>query len=85
MPWRRYDDDRTIAIDVVAFRKSEVWPVFEPIFFISYTGKRLAELSPSALPDELALLRRHSHGHVWKIGQAADVVPMRVGQKDGAQ
>jgi hypothetical protein len=42
-------------------------------------------LPVSALPDEFALLWRHPHGHVWKVGQAADVVPMRMGQKDGAQ
>ena len=82
---RRYDDDRTIAIHVVAFRKSEVRAPFEPILFISYAGKRFAELSAPALPDELALLRRHPYGHIWKVGQAADVVPMRMGQKNSAQ
>jgi len=81
--WRGDNDDRAITVDVVAARKSEIRTAFEPILLVSNTGERLAELPVSTFTDELAFLRCHPHGHTRKIGQAADVVPMGMGQKNG--
>src|SRR5262249_6335182 len=39
----------------------------------------------AAFSDELVLLRRHPHRHARKVRHAADVVPMRMRQKNGAE
>ena len=81
--WRGYNYDRAITVEVVAVRKSELRARFEPILLISYAGKESAKPKAITFPDELGFLRCHPHRHAWKVGQAADVVPMRMGQKNG--
>src|SRR5215469_6789700 len=85
MTRRGYNHDRAVTVDVVALRKSEVWATFEPVFFVPYARKEFAKVHCPTLPDELVFLRRQPHGHAWKVGQAADVVPVRVGHKNGTQ
>ena len=83
MTWRGYNYDRAITVEVVAVRKSELRARFEPILLISYAGKEPAKIHVTAFPDELAFLGCHPHRRAWEVGQAADVVPVRVGQKNG--
>ena len=83
--WRGYNYDRAITVEVVAVRKSELRARFEPILLISYAGKESAKPKAITFPDELGFLRCHPHRHAWKVGQAADVVPMRMGQKNSTQ
>jgi hypothetical protein len=82
--WRGYNYDRAITVDVMAVRKSEVRAPFETILLISYAGEGFAKLPVSTFTDELSFLRCDPHGHARKVGQAADVVPMRMGEKNGA-
>ena len=76
--------DRAIT-DVVACRKSEVRAAFETVLLISYAGKEPAKIHLSALLDGLVFLGCHSYGDAGKIRQSTDVVPMRMGQKNGTQ
>jgi hypothetical protein len=82
---RRYNNDRTVTVDVVACAKAEVWAAFKSILFIANAGEGFAELALSTWADELVPLRSDPHGDVGKVGQAADMVPMTMGQKNGAQ
>ena len=84
MTWRWYNDDRAIAVDVVARRKAEVRAAFEPILLIANVGEGFAELTLSSRADELVLLGRDPYRHTGKVGQAADVVPVCMSQKNGA-
>src|SRR5262245_37369087 len=45
--WRGHHDDRGIAVNVVAGRKSEVRAPFEPEFHISDAGEEVGKLSAS--------------------------------------
>jgi hypothetical protein len=67
----------------VAGRKSEVRAAFEAVILIAYADKEPAKIHVFAFSDELVLRRCHPPRHAWKVGQAADMVPMRMGQKNG--
>ena len=77
---RGYNDDRAVTVDVVAGGKSELRTPFEPILLVLYAGEESAKIHVSAFPDELVFLPRHPHRHTGKVGQPADVIPMRMGQ-----
>src|SRR5262249_25030317 len=78
-------NDPAMPVDLVAGRKAEVRTPFEPMLLIPYAGKEFAKIHAATLPDNLAFLWRHPHRHAWKVGQAANVVPVRMGQKNGTE
>src|SRR5215472_15695553 len=85
MTERGHNDDRAVVVDVVAGRKSQVRAAFKAVLLIAYAVKQPAKIHVAAFSDELVLLRRHPHRHARKVRQTADVVPMRMRQKNGAE
>src|SRR5215467_2416104 len=85
MTERGHNDDRAVVVDVVAGRKSQVRAAFKAVLLIAYAVKQPAKIHVAAFSDELVLLRRHPHRHARKVRHAADVVPMRMRQKNGTE
>jgi hypothetical protein len=65
--------------------KSEVWATLESILLVSDAGEGFTELALSTRPNELVLLPCDPHRQTWKVWQAADMVPVRMGQQNGTQ
>jgi CO/xanthine dehydrogenase Mo-binding subunit len=81
----RNDHDRAIAIQISGLSKAHVGPAIERVllkYCIHASGVRGR---PAALVNEAVLRRCHQHGHAGEIRHAADMVPMRMGQKNVTQ
>jgi len=66
---RRYNDDRTVTVDVMARRKSEVRAALESVLLIADAAEGFAELALSTRANELVLLRRDPLRQTGKSGK----------------
>ena len=69
MTRRRYNDDRTVTVDVMARRKSEVRAALESVLLIADAAEGFAELALSTRANELVLLRRDPLRQTGKSGK----------------
>ena len=85
-PWGmtagRDHDDAAVTPDIVAARITQIGTTVEAVVAPG-VWQRVGQLGHAvATVDEVVFDPGHLHGHTGKVSQAADVVPMRMGQQD---